>query len=114
MSAFVFAQLYLIVVNVVTKDVGTKIMSTIIAVIAITFLFTHDYLLIVNHKFFPKLDVMITAHRAGDNYGPESHSTTIQYVCSHAKRPLMIEIDVRETLDGKLILVHDHIIDRYT
>lgn len=58
--------------------------------------------------------ILITAHRArtDDNKYPENSLETIQYCIDN--RIDIVELDVRETLDGELVIMHDDAVDRTT
>lgn len=54
----------------------------------------------------------VVAHRGGASLGPENSLYTIEKgIASGAN---MIEIDIHQTLDGKLVVCHDQSIDRTT
>ncbi len=63
-----------------------------------------------NQSSFPK----VSAHRGGMNYSgyPENALETIQYVFE--KTGAIIECDIAQTDDGKLILMHDSSLERTT
>lgn len=67
-----------------------------------------------NNSFFnsKKNSVFIVAHRADWRNAPENSLQAIQNCIKLGID--MVEIDVRETKDGKLVLMHDQTIDRTT
>ncbi len=59
-------------------------------------------------------EVLISAHRGGPTAGyPENALETLQNT-AYKIEGVMLEIDVRTTLDGELILMHDKSLDRTT
>ena len=59
-----------------------------------------------------KNDVMVTAHRACWRYSPENSLKGIEECINMGVD--MIEIDVRMSKDGHLIVIHDETVDRTT
>ena len=57
-------------------------------------------------------DVLVAVHRAGWRYAPENSLQAIQNSIDMGAD--IIEIDVRKTKDGQLVLMHDKTIDRTT
>lgn len=56
---------------------------------------------------------LISAHRGGPAPGyPENALETLKR--THAKGPLILEVDVAQTRDGELVLMHDDTLDRTT
>ena len=57
--------------------------------------------------------VLVSAHRGGPVPGlPENAVETFEYALNHA--PALVEVDVRRTADGRLVLMHDETLDRTT
>ena len=57
--------------------------------------------------------VLVSAHRGGPVPAlPENALETFEYALNHA--PALIETDVRQTADGRLVLMHDETLDRTT
>ena len=57
--------------------------------------------------------VLVSAHRGGPVPGlPENAVETFEYALNHA--PALVEVDVRQTADGRLVLMHDETLDRTT
>jgi len=60
----------------------------------------------------PKGETMVIAHRGDWHYAPEN---TLEAISNAIDLNIdMVEIDVKKTLDGKLILMHDDTVDRMT
>jgi glycerophosphoryl diester phosphodiesterase len=57
-------------------------------------------------------DVMVVAHRAGWHYAPENSLAGVRACVDMGVD--MLEIDVHETRDGRLVLMHDKTLDRTT
>jgi len=57
-------------------------------------------------------EVIVVAHRGDWRNAPKNLLETIQYCIDIGVD--MVEIDVQETKDGHLVLMHDEIIDRTT
>ena len=57
-------------------------------------------------------DIIVVAHRADWRHAPENSLQAIQNCIDMGVD--MVEIDVRETKDGELVLMHDRTIDRTT
>nr|WP_234445886.1 glycerophosphodiester phosphodiesterase family protein [Carboxylicivirga marina] len=57
-------------------------------------------------------DIIVVAHRGDWRNAPENSLQAIQYCIDMGVD--MVEIDVRETKDGQLVLMHDNTIDRTT
>lgn len=66
-------------------------------------------------RFEEKPDhILITAHRArtDDNKYPENSLESIQYCIQN--RIDIVELDIRETIDGELVIMHDDSVNRTT
>lgn len=66
-------------------------------------------------RFEEKSDhILITAHRArtDDNKYPENSLESIQYCIQN--RIDIVELDIRETIDGELVIMHDDSVNRTT
>lgn len=72
------------------------------------FLFLHSFLLLAND--LPRQKIVVIAHRAAHETAPENSlaaiKTAIELGCDY------VELDVRKTKDGKLVLMHDSSVDR--
>ena len=55
---------------------------------------------------------LISAHRGGANLNPENTKKAFDYVIKDTSYTDLIEIDVRLTLDEKLVIIHDETINR--
>jgi len=56
---------------------------------------------------------LVSAHRGGPKPGfPENALETLQEAVKYG--PMLLEVDVRETADGELVLLHDTTLDRTT
>lgn len=54
---------------------------------------------------------LVSAHRGGPAKGfPENALETLQATIAHG--PMLLEVDIRETADGNLVLLHDNSLDR--
>ena len=65
-----------------------------------------------NHTYFASDDFMVIAHRGGRGLGPEN--TLMAFRLSLAAGADVLEMDVRTTADGHLIVLHDDSLDRTT
>ncbi|MEM1054467.1 MAG: glycerophosphodiester phosphodiesterase family protein [Bacteroidota bacterium] len=64
-------------------------------------------------RYTPDAQPLISAHRGGPMPGlPENSLEAFENALNHA--PALIEMDVRQTADGRLILLHDETLDRTT
>jgi glycerophosphoryl diester phosphodiesterase len=67
----------------------------------------------LNETFEYQLDyIMVTAHRSAHQHGPENSIDAIREAIRLEVD--IVEIDVRETKDRKLVIVHDESIDQVT
>ena len=57
-------------------------------------------------------EIAVAAHRGNSQYYPEN--TMAAYRSAIELEPDMIEMDVHMTMDGVLICMHDHTVDRTT
>lgn len=99
------------------KTQDTKMKKNIISLLAITAMSLASYAqstkldgLIANYK--NQDYVMVAAHRANHIVYPENSEAAINE--SIRSGVDIVELDVRETKDGKLIIMHDRSIDRTT
>lgn len=99
------------------KTQDTKMKKNIISLLAITAMSLASYAqstkldgLIANYK--NQDYVMVAAHRANHIVYPENSAAAINE--SIRSGVDIVELDVRETKDGKLIIMHDRSIDRTT
>lgn len=64
-------------------------------------------------RWTPDTQPMVSAHRGGPTPGfPENAIETFENVLNFA--PALIELDVQQTADGHLVLMHDDTVDRTT
>ncbi len=64
-------------------------------------------------RWRPGVRPLVSAHRGGPGPGlPENALATFEHALNFA--PALIECDVRPTLDGRLVLLHDETLDRTT
>lgn len=63
---------------------------------------------------FIATSTMIAAHRIGGGDAPEETMAALERCLSSANPPEIIEIDLRLTKDGELVLFHDETLDRTT
>jgi glycerophosphoryl diester phosphodiesterase len=89
-----------------------KIMNYFLVILAIFIIIPFINLLLVSTKNLRHSGILIVGHRGAGNLAPENTLAAIDSGLSyHAD---FIEIDVRETLDGQLIVLHDKTVDRTT
>ena len=67
---------------------------------------------IADHSYFSPDGFMVIAHRGGRSLGPESTIYTFQKAVDLGVD--VIEIDIRSTKDGELVIMHDITVDRTT
>jgi glycerophosphoryl diester phosphodiesterase len=67
---------------------------------------------IAEHKYFNPDGFLVIAHRGGRSLGPESTLLTFQRAVDLGVD--VIEIDIRSTKDGKLVVIHDDTVNRTT
>jgi glycerophosphoryl diester phosphodiesterase len=65
-----------------------------------------------DHPYFFEDDVMVIAHRGGVNLWPEN--TIYGFERALALGVDVLEMDVRSTADGRLVVLHDETVDRTT
>jgi glycerophosphoryl diester phosphodiesterase len=65
-----------------------------------------------DHPYFSPDNFWVIAHRGGRSLGPESTLYTFQ--CALELGVDVLEVDIRTTKDGQLILLHDRTVDRTT
>ena len=64
-------------------------------------------------RWWPGAPRLVSAHRGGPRPGlPENSIPTFEHALNYA--PALIETDVRRTVDGTLVLMHDETLDRTT
>ncbi len=64
------------------------------------------------HPYFASGDVLVIAHRGGKGLAPEN--TLVAFVRSAALGVDVLEMDLRQSSDGALIVLHDRRVDRTT
>lgn len=64
------------------------------------------------HSYFSRSDFRVIAHRGGRGLGPEN--TLAAFRLSLAAGADVLEMDVRSTADGHLVIIHDDSVDRTT
>jgi glycerophosphoryl diester phosphodiesterase len=64
------------------------------------------------HPYFSRTDLRVIAHRGGRGMGPENTLTAFRI--SLAAGADVLEMDVRTTADGHLVIIHDDSVDRTT
>jgi len=69
-------------------------------------------LTIIIRRVLSIIEQIIIAHRGASGYAPENTLLSYQLALEYGAR--MIELDVRETLDGDLVCIHDSTVDRTT
>ena len=67
---------------------------------------------IEENPFIAKDKTMISAHRGGAILNPENTQKAFDYVIKETTYTDIVEIDVRTTKDGKLVVIHDETINR--
>jgi glycerophosphoryl diester phosphodiesterase len=67
---------------------------------------------IADHSYFRTDHFLVIAHRGGRSLGPESTVYTFQKAIDLGVD--VIEIDIRSTNDGKLVIMHDDTVNRTT
>ena len=75
-----------------------------------TFIIKHIFILLKN--WFKRGKVKIIAHRGASGYAPENSIEAIKLAID--MKADFVEIDVRRTRDGKLVVIHDGKVDRVT
>ncbi|MEL6615802.1 MAG: glycerophosphodiester phosphodiesterase family protein, partial [Bacteroidota bacterium] len=64
-------------------------------------------------RWSPEVEPILSAHRGGPTPGyPENAIETFENALNFA--PALVEMDIRRTVDGRLILMHDETLDRTT
>ena len=97
-------------------------MKKLIKVLLSIVIFIGGFWLIVNiipckkvideNPFIAKDTTLISAHRGGANLNPENTKKAFDYVIFDTNYTDIVEIDVRTTKDGKLVVIHDETINR--
>jgi glycerophosphoryl diester phosphodiesterase len=67
---------------------------------------------IADHSYFKTDNFLVIAHRGGRSLGPESTLLTFQRASDLGVD--VLEIDIRSTKDGKLVVIHDDTVNRTT
>jgi len=67
---------------------------------------------IPNHPYFSSDTFLVIAHRGGRNLGPENTLHTFQHAADLGVD--VLELDLRSTKDGHLVVIHDKTVDRTT
>jgi glycerophosphoryl diester phosphodiesterase len=67
---------------------------------------------IADHQYFDPDGFMVIAHRGGRSLGPESTLFTFQRAADIGVD--VLELDIRSSKDGKLVIIHDDTVDRTT
>lgn len=67
---------------------------------------------IPNHPYFNADEFLVIAHRGGRNLGPENTLHTFQHAADLGVD--VLELDLRSTKDGHLVVIHDETVDRTT
>jgi glycerophosphoryl diester phosphodiesterase len=67
---------------------------------------------IPNHPYFRSDDFLVIAHRGGRSLGPENTLYTFQHAADLGVD--VLELDLRSTKDGHLVVIHDKTVDRTT
>lgn len=76
------------------------------------FALLHPHGRVADHPFFESSDRMVIAHRGGRGRWPEN--TLYAFRHALAMGADVLEMDVRATSDGTLVLMHDETVDRTT
>ena len=72
--------------------------------------FRHSW---INEKFgFMSEKTLISAHRGGANLNPENTKKAFDYVIKDTTYTDIVEIDVRTTKEGELVIIHDDSVNR--
>lgn len=84
------------------------------AIVFFTILIGMPVLNLVNSRIFitERSSVMLVAHRGGAGLAPENTLAAID--SGIARKANLLEIDIRQTLDGHIVVMHDKDIDRTT
>lgn len=85
-----------------------------LSIVFIICLFTFSVVGCSSHEFAPKAarSIAIIAHRGADDQAPEE--TMPAFKLAIQEKATYIEMDLRETKDNKLVLMHDQTLDRTT
>ena len=67
---------------------------------------------IPNHPYFNSDEFLVIAHRGGRSLGPENTLYTFQQAADLGVG--VLELDLRSTKDGHLVVIHDETVDRTT
>jgi len=67
---------------------------------------------IPNHPYFSSDEFLVIAHRGGRSLGPENTLYTFQQAADLGVG--VLELDLRSTKDGHLVVIHDETVDRTT